>query len=125
MAFTIDRVKLERLANDRIRCRSDMLDAVNSYWRTGRGQSLVWTVQFIAGSIVAPIAIVRIMFALIMPSDPFPWNFIVPLLFGAANLRWNRRPMPWLFVAGYAVAMLGVLFYATLMIACVSYRSCL
>jgi len=100
-----------------------MFDAMNPYWGVSAG-FLFW-IQFIAGSVVAPIVIVRLMFALIMPSDPFPLNFIVPLGFGVANLRLLRPPVPWIGVVGYVIAMLVVLVYTTLIIACASYGSCL
>jgi hypothetical protein len=66
---------------------------MNPYWGVSAG-FLFW-IQVIAGSVVAPIVIVRMMFALIMPTDPFPWNFVVPFLFGCANLTLTRQPVPW------------------------------
>ena len=97
---------------------------MNSYWRTERGQFLLWTIQIIAGSIVAPIAILRIEFAM-TGGELGLWAVIVPVLFGAANLRWNRRPVPWVGVIGYGIVMFVVLVYAALIIACASYGSCL
>jgi hypothetical protein len=54
------------------------------------------------------------------------WVGVIPsLLFGAANLRWSKPPLPWVGVILYAVVMLFVLFFAALWIACLSYGLCL
>ena len=85
-------------------------------------------IQFVLGSLVAPIAILRIAYAL-AEGDPGAYIYaviVVAMAVGAANLR--VRPLApsihWSGVVGYFVAMPAILFLTAILIACSSYELC-
>ena len=86
-------------------------------------------IQFVFGSLVAPIAILRIAYA-VAAGDLGAYIYaviVVALAVGTANLF--LRPLApsihWSGVFGYLVAMPAILFFTALLIACASYELCL
>jgi hypothetical protein len=85
-------------------------------------------IQFVLGSLVAPIAILRIAYAV---SDGDPGVHIyaviaVGLAVGAANflLRPLAPSIHWSGILGYLVVMPAILFFTAIWIACSSYELC-